>query len=62
MQSLTITAPAMPVTLPALDPNLGEQLGDEILLDVARTTKPAKVRAGQAQAEPRAWSYGGNVD
>jgi hypothetical protein len=58
---------APPEVLPALDPHLGDQLGDELLLNSAR--KPTgKVKAGlhgNAASErnnPRAWTARGNVD
>lgn len=61
----TLTAPAPTVTpeaLPDLDDAIGHAIGDEILLASAASTKVAKVKAGQARAESRAWSFGGNVD
>lgn len=53
--------------LPALDPRLGDQLGDEVLLTAVN--KPAdKVKAGlrsraaRQPHNPRAWTASGTVD
>lgn len=56
----TITAPAVPEV--EIDLSQGEQLGDEILLDLAQSEKTATVKAGTRISEVRAWSFGGNVD
>ena len=53
--------------VPVLDPEVGEQLGDDILLDVAKTEKVKRVkgsgRASSLQSHTaRAWTRGGNVD
>jgi hypothetical protein len=47
--------------LPDLDPEVGAQLGDDILLGAASTERVAKVKA-VGEAGSRAWSLGGNVD
>ena len=62
----TITrAPA----LPEIDSSTAAQLGDEILLDVAKRSRTKKVdgsttrRTGAIQSgESRAWTRGGDVD
>lgn len=52
--------------LPDLDPEVGAQLGDDILLGAAKTEKVTKVKAGGTSTglgtSSRAWSLGGNVD
>lgn len=52
--------------LPDLDPEVGQQLGDDILLGAARTEKVAKVKSGSGTrtlgSSARAWTLGGNVD
>lgn len=68
MSTPTITpAPITAPVLPDVDPALGNQLGDEILLSTARSEKVAKVRGasrnGRLQsAASRAWTMGGQVD
>ena len=63
MLTTTLTIPSIDTEiLPDLDPAVGHQLGDEIVLSAVRLTKVAKVHAGQARSESRAWSFGGNVD
>jgi hypothetical protein len=53
--------------LPDLDPCLGDQLGDELLL-IAATKRAGKVKAGLRSSaagqrhNARAWTAGGNVD
>jgi hypothetical protein len=53
--------------LPALDPHLGDQLGDELLLTAA-TKRAGRVKAGvRSRAagqrhNARAWTASGNVD
>lgn len=56
--TLTIEAPV----LPDLDPAIGTQLADEILLGAAQAYEPTKVKAVAGQNAVRAWSLGGNVD
>lgn len=49
--------------LPDLDPALGQQLGDEILLGAAKVEKVAKVKSTNGSPNAvRAWTLGGNVD
>ena len=53
--------------LPDLDPAVGNEIGDEILLDAAAASKVAKVKSGGTStrftgSQSRAWSLGGNVD
>jgi hypothetical protein len=61
-------APVLPTITPEteIDPALGDTLGDEILLDSARTTKAAKVVGGRRSPwqshTARAWTMGGQVD
>lgn len=65
----SITSTLSPI-LPALDPEVGAALGDEILLGTARADKVAKVagesRGGRGNTvqshTARAWSTGGQVD
>lgn len=55
-------------TLPDLDPSVGTRLGDEILLDVAKTEKVKKVpgrsrTSGAVRShQARAWTRNGDVD
>jgi hypothetical protein len=69
MSTALLTAPSIAPVLPELDPAIGHEIGDDILLSVARTTKVAKVKAGLAPRQApatspvsRAWSRGGRVD
>ncbi len=61
MQTTEITR-----TLPDLDPAVGVQIGDEILLDVAKTEKVSLVKGSKSSPtqshQSRAWTRGGNVD
>jgi cytochrome c553 len=61
----TTTTPTtdMPVIDSPLDPEVADQLGDELILDIAAKTKTQRVRAGQASpSQSRAWTVSGNVD
>jgi hypothetical protein len=63
----TVPTPTeMPVIDSPLDPEVADQLGDEILLSAVRSVKPHRVRKGAGQrfqpATVRAWSAGGRVD
>ena len=53
-------------TLPELDETAGAALGDEILLDVAKTEKVKRVKGGGSSrlqsGTSRAWTMGGDVD
>jgi hypothetical protein len=69
MSTALLTAPSIAPVLPELDPAIGHEIGDEILLSVARTTKVAKVKTGTPPRQDpatapvsRAWSRGGRVD
>ena len=56
MQNTTITRP-----LPEIDESTAAHLGNEILLDVARTEKVKRVKGG-SPSTVRAWTAAGNVD
>lgn len=60
----TLTLTKAPV-LPELDRPDADQIGDEILLASAATTKVGRVRGGDSrrtETSVRAWSKSGNVD
>ncbi|MGN6325799.1 hypothetical protein [Pseudolysinimonas sp.] len=65
---LTVTAPTpvatpAPATTTATPPAaLTAEQEDNLLTIAASVEKPNRVPTGQRQAEPRAWSRGGNVD
>lgn len=62
MQTTEITR-----VLPDLDPTVGETIGDDILLDAAKSERIKRVKGGGRQSSlqshtARAWTRGGNVD
>jgi hypothetical protein len=67
MNALTLTkTPVEAPVLPELERPDADQIGDEILLASAASTKVAKVTAGgigrNQSAQSRAWTLGGRVD
>lgn len=62
---MTLTLTEAPV-IPDLDRPDADQIGDEILLDAAKTAKVGKVHAGTRTAnqsrDARAWTSRGRVD
>lgn len=65
MTTATLTAPAVAPT--EIDPALGMQIGDELLLGAAARERVSKVQAtgGRAASQShtaRAWTLGGQVD
>jgi hypothetical protein len=59
--TLTLTKPE--VLLPELDRPDAGQIGDEILIESAASTKVGRVQSGDSRrSESRAWTKRGNVD